>query len=291
MTIGTDPEFFVKKVDGKFVNAEHYFPGTKAEPHMMACGAGLQTDNVAVEFASPVAENGEDLVDKLKATFKELFKIMPEDLVLDLTPSVEFPEEELQTEQAQLFGCSPSYDAWELTINEQPNAENTRMRSIGGHIHVGHSEGDGNDFLLEPFGKIAVVKTMDAVHGIISVMLDNSEAAVERRKLYGKAGEHRPTLYGVEYRTLSAFWLKSPSLVMLISTLTEDVLRLVREEKHTDLIEAIQADNIRYIIDTGDVEKAKKVYEEILKDYISDEAIELFEMCQNTDFDFHKEWK
>ena len=47
-TIGTDPEFFIKSKDGKFLNAEKMFPGTKDEPFPMKCGAGLQTDNVAV---------------------------------------------------------------------------------------------------------------------------------------------------------------------------------------------------------------------------------------------------
>ena len=158
-SIGTDPEFFIRnKETGAFINAETYFPGTKEAPHLMQSGAGLQTDNVAVEFASPVGADGKDLVAKLEATFKELFLILPPDKMLDLSPAVLFPEAELQTEQAQLFGCSPSYCAWELCENERPNATFTNLRSIGAHIHIGHVEGDGNDFLLDIYGKINVVK-------------------------------------------------------------------------------------------------------------------------------------
>jgi len=182
MTIGTDPEFFVRTKDGKYINAEKMFPGTKEDPYIIESGAGILTDNVAVEFASPVAENGKDLVHKLKHTFHELFRMLPEDMVLDTSPSAIFDEDQLQTEQAQLFGCSPSYDAWELKVNDQPNAENTNMRSIGGHIHVGHKEGDNNDFLLDPYGKIDMVRVMDGIHGIISVVLDSSKEALERKK-------------------------------------------------------------------------------------------------------------
>jgi hypothetical protein len=293
MSIGTDPEFFLKNSKtGKYVNAEHFFPGDKENPHPMDSGAGLQTDNVAVEFASPVAKDGKDLVDKLKATFNELFKMLPAEHVLDTTPSVLFDESELQTEQSQLFGCSASYDAWKLQINEAPDASNTNMRSIGGHIHVGFTEGDGNEFLDDAYGKIDMVKTMDALHGIVSVVLDYGKEAVERRKLYGSAGEHRPTDYGVEYRTLSAFWLKSPNLVMLMDSLTQDALKLIREDKHNKLIDKIGSENIQTIINEGKIEEAKDIINKILVNYMSEDSKYYFKECKETinEYDFMTEW-
>ena len=292
MTIGTDPEFFVRTKDGKYINAEKMFPGTKEDPYIIESGAGILTDNVAVEFASPVAENGKDLVHKLKHTFHELFRMLPEDMVLDTSPSAIFDEDQLQTEQAQLFGCSPSYDAWELKVNDQPNAENTNMRSIGGHIHVGHKEGDNNDFLLDPYGKIDMVRVMDGIHGIISVVLDSSKEALERKKLYGKAGEHRPTPYGIEYRTLSTFWLKSPDLVMLISCLTEDALTIVREEKHKDFLKKLGEKEIVSIINTGDIKKANNIINNILPKYLSEESLHYLNNCmEKIDiYDFNNEW-
>ena len=292
-TIGTDPEFFVKEKDsGKYINAETLFPGTKYDPHPMKSGAGLQTDNVAVEFASPVANSGADLVDKLRSTFGELFAMLPENTTLDTTPSAIFDADQLQTEQSQLFGCSASFDAWKCRENDAPNATNTNMRSIGGHVHVGTCEGDGNDFLLDPFGKLDVVKMMDALHGIISVCLDNSKESVERRKLYGSAGEHRPTPYGVEYRTLSAFWLKSPDLVMLISSLTQDALSLIREGKHEDIIKAIGEDNIQRIINEGDEPAARNVIDTVLTQHMSEDSKYFLSMCleKMPKYNFMNEW-
>lgn len=49
-----------------------------------------------------------------------------------------------------------------------------------------------------------VVKAMDLFLGVPSVLMDEGE---ERKQLYGKAGAHRPKPYGVEYRTLSNFWI------------------------------------------------------------------------------------
>lgn len=293
-TIGTDPEFFVKRTDGKFLNAETMFPGTKDAPFPMNSGAGLQTDNVAVEFASPVGENGEDLVAKLRNTFNELFLMLPANTVLDLSPAVLFDHDQLQTEQAQLFGCSPSYCAWDLVENERPNATLSNLRSAGAHIHIGKADGDGNDFLLDPYGKINTVRMCDCLHGIISVVLDNSKESVMRRELYGKAGEHRPKDYGVEYRTLSPFWMKSPNLVMLIDALTQDALRLVREEKHEEVIAAIGGgDVVRAIINNGQVDKARSIIEDVLFGYMSDDSKYFFKECSNasSSYKFEKEWQ
>lgn len=292
-TIGTDPEFFVKK-DGKYINAEHHFPGTKDEPYAMKSGAGLQTDNVAVEFASPVGVDAEDFIKKLQATFSELHAMLPKELSLDMAASAEFDEEELNTPQAQAFGCSPSYDAWRLCENEQPNAERSNLRSTGAHIHIGKAEDDGNDFLYDPYGKVNTVKMCDAFHGIISIVLDTDERSVRRRKLYGKAGEHRPTEYGVEYRTLSSFWLRSPNLVMLIDSLTTDALKAVREEYYEKVIEELGGgENIQNIINTGDVLAAQNAIETVLFNYMSDNSKHFFNECSAAikNYDFKTEWK
>ncbi len=292
-TIGTDPEFFITTKSGDYVNAETMFPGTKTEPHIMESGAGLQTDNVAVEFASPVAGDGEDFVNKLRDTFNELFEMIPEDMVLDMAASATFEDRELQTEQAQLFGCSASYDAWALRENDQPNATDSNLRSTGAHIHIGQVDGDGNDFLHDPYGKINVVRMCDALHGIISVVLDTDKASIKRRELYGKAGEHRPTDYGVEYRTLSSFWLKSPSLVMMVDSLTSDALRAVREEEHDGLIENLGGgDKIQEIINTGDIEAAEQAITDVLLNFISEDSRHFFEECRKamTSYNFNKEW-
>lgn len=57
------------------------------------------------------------------------------------------------------------------------------------------------------------VKIMDFVAAVPSILMDTDQ---DRRRLYGKAGAHRPKMVinddpydGVEYRTLSNFWLAS----------------------------------------------------------------------------------
>ncbi len=51
---------------------------------------------------------------------------------------------------------------------------------------------------------------MDAVLGIPAILLDDG---LLRKQLYGKAGAFRPKEYGVEYRSLSNFWVFSPEII------------------------------------------------------------------------------
>jgi len=301
-TIGTDPEFFLKrKSDGKLVSAIPHIKGTKDEPEKLPSGGQLQHDNVALEFATAPAVNGMDLVAKIQETFKDVLVKLPEGHELIAEPSANFDDDQLQCDEAQAFGCSPDYDAWIPKENDPPTCPDSNFRSCGGHIHVGKVEGDDNDFLLDPWGKIRLVKAMDSIHGIISVILDNSKEAIDRRRLYGKAGCHRPVMKdcggqydGVEYRVLSNFWLKSPELVMLMDSLTTHALKLVREEAEWELIECIGGgDEVQRIINEGLVDRAQIAIEEHIKPLLSQDSLHYLEACLANikNYNFVKEWK
>jgi len=301
-TIGTDPEFFLRrKEDGKLISAIPHIKGTKDDPEKLPKGGQLQFDNVAVEFATAPAENGMDLVNKIRETFKDVLVKLPENHELLAEPSAYFDEDQLACDAAQAFGCSPDYDAWVPKENDPPRCAESNFRSCGGHIHVGKVEGDNNDFLLDPWGKIRLVKVMDCIHGIISVLLDNSPEAVARRKLYGKAGCHRPVIKdagghydGVEYRVLSNFWLKSPELVMLMDSLTTDALSVVREEAEVELIEGIGGpDVVQRIINEGQTERAEAALKSYITPLLSEDSRHYLKSCLTNinNYNFVKEWQ
>lgn len=301
-TIGTDPEFFLKKKEcGKLVSAIPYIKGTKENPESLPSGGKLQFDNVAVEFATVPATDGKDLVDKIRETFKEVLVRIPEGHELEVKASANFDDDQLDCDEAQEFGCDPDFDAWIPAENDPPTCTNLNFRSCGGHIHVGKAEDDGNDFLIDDWGKICLVRIMDSIHGLISVILDNSDEAIDRRKLYGKAGCHRPVrldsggLYdGVEYRVLSNFWLKSPELVMLMDSLTQDALKLVREEKHDELIEAIGgANTVQKVINEGLTDRANEALDKHIKPLLSEDSIHYLGSCLDNikNYNFAKEWQ
>lgn len=293
MPIGTDPEFFFKNVkSGKMVSSIPFVPGTKHEPVKLESGGTIQRDNVAVEFATDPATSMEDFVQKVGNALRETNAKVPTGCILVAEPSAVFPNEELNNEEALVFGCDPDYDAWELMENPKPSHGNPNFRSAGAHIHVGFDEGSGNDFLLDPMGKVWTVRTMDVFHGLVSVVLDNNEASIERRKLYGSAGSHRPKEYGVEYRSLSNFWMKSPELVMLMYSLTQDVLKLIRENGHEELIETLGDIEIRNTINNGNITVATEMLEKHIFNKMSADSLHYFNECKKNivDYEIQKTW-
>jgi len=61
-----------------------------------------------------------------------------------------------------------------------------------------------------------LIPILDILLGNTCVLIDRDNLASERRRIYGKAGDYRLTPYGIEYRTLSNFWLKSYQLMSLV---------------------------------------------------------------------------
>jgi len=284
-TIGTDPEFFLKKGD-KYISAIPYIKGSKHKPVMLPSGGTIQRDNVAVEFATVPAESGKDFVDKVKDCLKDTLDMIPGDYELVVEPSATFEETELTDPEALEFGCEPDFSAYLLAENEKPWCEDSTFRSCGAHIHVGYLDGKGEaikglEFLKEFKGKIETVKAMDLLHGIASTILDDSLAAVKRKELYGKAGCHRPTEYGVEYRVLSNYWMKSPELVMLMDSLTKDALSLVSSGKLKEVLDSISEYVLQDVINNGRIKKATELIEKHIKQYLSADSKDLFELCKD----------
>lgn len=294
-TIGCDPEFFLReKTSGKLISAIPFVIGTKEEPQRLPKGGNIQRDNVAVEVATDPASSKDGFVANIAATLSEAVKTLPDGTEIIALPSASFPEDQLKHPDALRFGCDPDYDVWEMKQNDPPCALDHTFRSCGAHIHVGTDGKDGNEFLLEWQGKFDVVKAMDCIHGIISTVLDSSKASIDRRQLYGKPGAHRPKDYGVEYRVLSNYWLKSPVTVMLMYHLTQDVLDIVRNGRLVPLVDAMGENTVRKTIATGDVETANKMIEVHLLPILSQDSVAYFNEAlakvRANDMDFHGEW-
>lgn len=283
ITIGTDPEFFMKKGE-KYVSAIPHIAGSKHAPAQLPSGGTIQRDNVAVEFATVPAKDKDDFVNQVRASMKDALSMIPKDHTLAVEPSADFDEDQLDHPEALEFGCDPDYNAWTVEMNEKPWCGSSGFRSCGAHIHVGGLDDNGQpieglEFLLDFKGKINMVKGMDLFHGAVSTVLDNSEAAIRRRELYGKAGSHRPTEYGVEYRVLSNYWMKSPTLVMLMDSMTRDVADLVGSGKLEAILAEVGEDELQNVINDGNVEAAQKIVDLYVKPHMSAESIDLLEMA------------
>lgn len=300
VTLGTDPEFFLMEEDSKKkISAIPHIKGTKYEPLFLPNGSKIQHDNVALEFSTAVAKDGHDLANKIKETLMLIKKDIPKGMSMIAEASAEFAEDQLQDFEALQFGCEPDFNAWTLNVNIPPSID-TNLRSCGGHLHVGHTENSGCDFLLNDFGKIHVVRMMDTFHGIVSVVLDSSMEAHRRRELYGKAGCYRPTSYGVEYRVMSNYWLRSPKLVAFMDYLLQDALYELQAEdpsifkdasKNATLIETIGEDTIQSVINKSNVEEAKHIIDKYLVHRFGQITKDLFKEALNSTYKtIYEEW-
>jgi hypothetical protein len=248
--IGADPEVFIKKITGKIMSVEGLLGGTKEKPlNKTAWGKGfaVQEDNVLAEYNIPACSTAEKFVlshEFMLARIPEMIKERSnEDIEIKIISSHVFKAKQLYTEQALLFGCDPDVCVWDLETNEMPSTA-TMMRTAGGHIHVGWANPSLDD-------SINVIKYMDLLLGIPSIILDTD---ARRKELYGKSGAMRYKKYGVEYRTLSNFWLKSRALMTWAFEQSVYALELAQKGEFPQDLEHIQE-----IINTNNIEAAKEL--------------------------------
>lgn len=243
--IGCDPEIFLVDALEVLVPSCGLIGGTKEHPRpleQLGAGYAIQEDNVAIEFNIPPASSREEWV---KSVHTAMNGIMAEVQQMGLHFSKEsaalFPKEALLDPRAQEFGCDPDFNAWlDGLINPKPKADDETLRSCGGHIHIGLNRCPGKEDALN------IIKLMDLHASVPAVLMDKGWL---RKKLYGKAGAFRPKHYGLEYRSLSNFWVYTPELTGWAYDVTARALtdfqngKYVEEEDGPLILEAINNNN------------------------------------------------
>lgn len=220
--IGSDPELFIinTKTDS-VVSSIGLIPGKKKDafrPAGMPKGYGIQTDNILAEFNIPPVKKASDFIhhiNYMKDYIRDFVKNVNPDLDIRCVASQHVPWDQLEGEEACQFGCDPDYNAYTENVNPKPCGEETNLRSAGVHIHVSYD----NPNVLQ---SLRLVKCMDLFLGVPSVILDPD---VERRKLYGKAGCFRLVRYGVEYRTMSGFFISNDEMIKFLYDQTMKAIR------------------------------------------------------------------
>jgi hypothetical protein len=216
LTIGCDPEVFLKN-DGSIVSSIGLIGGSKKEPRQVKEGA-LQEDNVLAEINIDPAATPSQFIRRINRVLSQLQEITG--CSIEVVSSHTFDKTYLleQPRKAFNFGCDPDYNIYTQKENKRPNPY-TCLRTAGGHVHVG---ADNIDLPR-------LVRTMDLYLGVPSVLLDDDS---DRRKMYGLAGCYRTKAYGVEYRVLSNFWLKTDTLKEWVFEATS---KAVRDHKTIEL--------------------------------------------------------
>lgn len=204
ITIGADPELFlINSETGAVVSSIGIIPGEKGNAYRSADmpeGYGLEIDNILAEFNIPPTRTKEEFIEAIsymKNYIKKFIKAKNKKLDILCKASMMVDEDQLQSPEAKLFGCSVDYNAYTEEPNPKPQGERTNLRSAGFHIHIGYDDNNVDTSLL-------LIKYLDMYLGVPSVVKDGD---TKRRSLYGKAGCFRLTPYGLEYRVLSSYFL------------------------------------------------------------------------------------
>ncbi len=217
--LGCDPEVLLVNEAGKYISSVGLIGGSKDFPRPIDDeGNAVQEDNVTVEFNTPPCKTSAEFIHHITKN-KEWIKQRAKQLGLDIAikPSAVFEDDQLNSYEAQTFGCDPDYNAWkDGRQNPRPSARNANLRSCGGHIHIALESGDD---------LFKVIKAMDLYVGCMMLEFDDDKG---RRELYGKAGAFRKKEYGVEYRTASNRWIESDERIHWAWDQTEKALEFAR---------------------------------------------------------------
>ncbi len=239
VTIGSDVEVFLS-FQGEPVSAVGLIDGDKEKPVEFLPGYGMQRDNVMAEFNIPPIQLGdkEGFAKALKTCLDHLRTIIPPTLDILIEPGVEMHEMDLQDPEACTFGCSPFFDIYKNLHDNQTNEERIyaedvgNFRFAGGHIHIGwqgsclaYSKATGVVYDQEEWDKKMLVAALCDKYLLLPSYFEDGNDL--RRHYYGKPGKVRPKPYGVEYRSLSNYFVRSEDMMKKIMSRLMHITSLV----------------------------------------------------------------
>lgn len=251
-SLGCDPEVFICDLNGALKSSIGKIGGSKSHPQPLPIGEGycVQEDNVAMEFNIPPAASAKEYVESISKTLDFLADGVKQMYGYELSKlsAASFPAEELTDPAAMVFGCDPDYNAWTGKKNPRPSAPDKALRSCGGHVHVGFDKNSING--------VKLIRMMDLYHGVPSILMDQGEM---RKQLYGKRGAYREKPFGVEYRTLSNFWIFQPETIEWVWRNVDRAITAVEAQFPVEELD----DRILQAIDHND----KAVAEQLVKEF------------------------
>lgn len=251
-TIGSDPEFFVKR-EGIITSAAGKLGCSKEQKLILSDDVRLQEDNVLAEFDINPQVGFDAFNDNIRRGI-ELTNAVLKKHDMEIAEGISshiFTTAELESfdKSAFVFGCTPDFNAFTGQKNPSPKSEDPGLRTSGGHVHIGVT------------GSLNIDRNLQMMLGVLcdyylslpAVLLDKD---TRRKELYGKASAIRYKDYGIEYRSLSNFWVADESLRSLVYNQVDKVVQNCDMSVLMDLHARLPIDKLHNIINTNDVREA-----------------------------------
>jgi len=302
-SLGADPEFMIVK-DGEYKSVIGIIQGT-VDNRIKIRGHEFYYDNVLAECAIKPSYSKEEAVSNFKECL-QLFAEMAHPFQIVPQAAQHYDRNQLQHPEAKTVNCDPEFCPYAMSMVNGPVEEILygTLRTCGGHIHLGH------ETLTEGNNGILAMYMMDLFLGVPSLWLDKDPTSGTRREMYGAAGRYRAKSYGMEYRSLSNFWLQSPRFVEFIYDMSEFVTNFVVSGKGSehwsfdwevfyntsnlaDAWKCLTYDPIalREAIRTGEKDKVKPHFELAQSLMPQNLKKEMIDLCDAKSKQFYSEWR
>ena len=277
--VGADPELFICNLANEIIPACGMVGGTKHDPLIVnkdivnlygtertprggippVGNYAIQEDNVMLEFNIPAYGSANEFIGAVSKMmyFLENSVLGPKNLRLRYgVVDHAFKETVLAKHpQSQDIGCTPDFTAYPKEDGRFERTPYSAMdlgnrRFCGGHLHVQY------DAKLVPPHVFS--QFMDCVVCLPYLSLDRQKG---RRLFYGQPGLFRVKPYGIEYRTLSSFWLEPDFRERHLLEMIDNVLALARTANNQcdalkKMYSNVDWDDVAEIIRNEDSKKA-----------------------------------
>lgn len=258
--VGSDPEMFTQTPSGIITSVAGRLGCDKWNKRELHPDVRLQEDNVLAEFDINPHSEFEAFDENMQRGLDSIRQVLENELDCTIAEGVSshiYTMEELESfdKSAFIFGCEPDFNALTGMQNPKPAAADAGLRTAGGHIHIGYAEHISKDQFSHSQAICGVM--CDYFLGLPSLLLDKDD---RRRELYGKAGSVRMKSYGIEYRTLSNFWVFSQMQRQFIWGQAHKAFEYTIGD-YERLINLVDPEHVQQIINTGD----KKMAEQYIK--------------------------
>lgn len=267
LSAGADPEIALfSRKEGRIVSAVPVLKRGKDDRIDLGDGYNFYYDGAAVEGNIPPALNRSEFVNNYRTLFNRAQNYLGDKYNLIPVSYHEYTIEECSHPDVMVGGCNPEGDSHALEIVTPPQYTDN-YRALGNHFHAGrmdykeHLENPDGVKLIDAYNKNDVIKLLDVWCGIPMTIIDKDPTAPLRKKLYGKAGRCRATIFGVEYRTLGNYALRSPKLVELVYDLALYVLNTNMQQNIEEVLERFDLELVQDIINNNRIDEGWKFVE------------------------------
>jgi len=264
--LGADIEFFI--YNGKLVTADKIL---KPKRERITSTGYAFFDGVQAEINPDASFYIYHFVDNIRKCLIFVSVKYPNGL-FSVSPSVSVDSSILEGCQEQCFNLQCNeLNVYSGEKSVYPDGHTFMKRFAGGHVHIGYNGLKYQDLMTEYKVKV-LVKVLDSVLGVMSVAFSHSKAEMERRKMYGRAGMYWLQIHGLEYRTLSAYWMASPVLSAIILGIARDCFTIALYDE--GFLQNFNEKEVVGIINNNDCKKAKKIYQEITRPYFLKKSVD-----------------